>query len=60
MQRSRPKALTPPRTRRDSYAVPHRSRVQCFPDRELSAHRGKHRTLPELQEGDPLVLMLFH
>ena len=31
-----------------------------FPDHELSNHRGNHRTLPELQEGDPLVLVLFH
>ena len=31
-----------------------------FPDHELSDHRGKHRTLPELQEGDPLVLVLSH
>ena len=31
-----------------------------FPDHELSDHGGKHRTLPELQEGDPLVLMLSH
>ena len=29
-----------------------------FPDYELSDHRGKHRTLSELQEGDPLVLVL--
>jgi peroxiredoxin len=29
-----------------------------FPDYELSDHRGKHRRLAELQEGDPLVLVL--
>jgi peroxiredoxin len=29
-----------------------------FPDYELSDHRGKHRTLSELQESDPLVLVL--
>ena len=27
-----------------------------FPDFELSDHRGKRRTLSELQRGDPLVL----
>jgi hypothetical protein len=26
-----------------------------FPDYELSDHRGKHRRLSELQEGDPLA-----
>jgi len=29
-----------------------------FPDYELSDHRGKRRTLAELQEGDPMVLVL--
>src|SRR6202008_1987366 len=29
-----------------------------LPDYELADHRGKHRTLSELQEGDPLVLVL--
>ena len=29
-----------------------------FPDYELSDHRGKHRALSELQQGDPLVLVL--
>jgi peroxiredoxin len=29
-----------------------------FPDYELSDHRGKHRTLSELQGHDPLVLVL--
>jgi peroxiredoxin len=29
-----------------------------FPDYELSDHRGKHRTLSELQGADPLVLVL--
>ena len=29
-----------------------------FPDYGLSDHRGKHRTLSELQGGDPLVLVL--
>ena len=29
-----------------------------FPDYELSDHHGKHRTLSELQHGDPLVLVL--
>src|SRR6185295_3597646 len=29
-----------------------------FPDYELSDHRGKRRTLSELQGGDPLVLVL--
>lgn len=29
-----------------------------FPDYALSDHRGKHRTLSELQQHDPLVLML--
>jgi len=29
-----------------------------LPDYELSDHRGKHRKLSELQEGDPLVLVL--
>jgi peroxiredoxin len=29
-----------------------------FPDYELSDHRGTHRTLAELQGGDPLVLVL--
>ena len=29
-----------------------------FPDYELSDHRGKHRKLSELQQGDPLVLVL--
>jgi peroxiredoxin len=29
-----------------------------FPDYELPDHRGMHRTLSELQEGDPLVLVL--
>jgi peroxiredoxin len=29
-----------------------------FPDYELPGHRGKHRTLSELQQGDPLVLVL--
>ena len=28
-----------------------------FPDYELSDHRGEHRTLSELQQGDPLVLV---
>ena len=28
-----------------------------FPDYELSDHRGKHRALSELQQGDPLVLV---
>ena len=30
----------------------------AFPDYELSDHRGKRRSLSELQEGDPLVLVL--
>ena len=30
----------------------------AFPDYELSDHRGKHRTLSELQQGDPLVVVL--
>ena len=30
----------------------------AFPDYELSDHRGKRRTLSELQGGDPLVLVL--
>ncbi len=30
----------------------------AFPDYELPDHRGKHRTLSELQGGDPLVLVL--
>jgi peroxiredoxin len=30
----------------------------AFPDYELSDHRGKHRTLSDLQQGDPLVLVL--
>jgi peroxiredoxin len=29
-----------------------------FPNYELSDHRGKHRKLSELQQGDPLVLVL--
>jgi peroxiredoxin len=29
-----------------------------FPDYELSDHRGKHRKLSELQESDPMVLVL--
>jgi len=29
-----------------------------FPDYELADHQGKHRTLSELQEADPLVLVL--
>ncbi len=29
-----------------------------FPDYELSDHRGKHCTLSDLQQGDPLVLVL--
>ena len=29
-----------------------------FPDYELPDHRGKRRTLSELQQGDPLVLVL--
>ena len=29
-----------------------------FPDYNLADHSGKHRTLSELQEGDPLVLVL--
>jgi peroxiredoxin len=29
-----------------------------FPDYELSDHRGKHRRLADLQNGDPLVLVL--
>jgi peroxiredoxin len=29
-----------------------------FPDYELPDHHGKHRTLSELQQGDPLVLVL--
>src|SRR5829696_2805734 len=29
-----------------------------FPDYELSDHRGMHRTISELQRGDPLVLVL--
>ena len=29
-----------------------------FPDYELTDHRGKRRTLSELQQGDPLVLVL--
>ena len=28
-----------------------------FPDYELPDHRGKHRTLSELQQGEPLVLV---
>ena len=28
-----------------------------FPDYELSDHRGTRRTLSELQQGDPLVIM---
>ena len=39
-----------------SYIVP----GAVFPDHELSDHRGKHRTFPELQEGNPLVLVLSH
>ena len=30
----------------------------AFPDYELSDHRGKHRTLSELQGGEPLLLVL--
>ena len=30
----------------------------AFPDYELADHRGMHRTLSELQGGDPLVLVL--
>src|SRR5260370_22479402 len=30
----------------------------AFPDYELPDHRAKHRTLSELQGGDPLVLVL--
>ena len=30
----------------------------AFPDYKLPDHRGKHRTLSELQGGDPLVLVL--
>jgi peroxiredoxin len=30
----------------------------AFPDYNLADHTGKHRTLSELQEGDPLVLVL--
>jgi len=30
----------------------------AFPDYELPDYRGKHRTLSELQGGDPLVLVL--
>lgn len=30
----------------------------AFPDYELSDHRGKHRRLADLQQGDPLVLVL--
>ena len=30
----------------------------AFPDYELSDHRGTHRKLSELQQGDPLVLLL--
>ena len=29
-----------------------------FPNYDLSDHRGKHRTLSDLQEGDPMVLVL--
>ena len=29
-----------------------------FPDYELADHHGKHRTLSELQQGDPLVMVL--
>jgi hypothetical protein len=29
-----------------------------FPDYELGDHRGKRRPLSELQQGDPLVLVL--
>ncbi|MGZ5126860.1 MAG: hypothetical protein ACXWCY_14195 [Burkholderiales bacterium] len=29
-----------------------------FPDYALPDHRGKHRTLSELQRSDPLVLVL--
>ena len=30
----------------------------AFPDYDLPDHRGKHRTLSQLQGGDPLVLVL--
>jgi peroxiredoxin len=33
-------------------------RSLSFPDYALPDHRGKHRTLSELQQGDPLVLVL--
>jgi peroxiredoxin len=33
-------------------------RGAVFPDYKLSDHRGMHRTLSELQEADPLVLVL--
>ena len=35
----------------------HRPRRR-LPDYELSDHRGKHRSLSELQEGDPMVVVL--
>ena len=56
MQRSTSKVRSPHR-RKGRHAVRHRSR-RCLSRLRASDHRGKHRTLSELQQGDPLVLVL--
>jgi hypothetical protein len=56
MQRTTLKALSPHRRK-----VVMRSDIvpgAVFPDYELSDHRGTRRTLSELPQGDPLVLVL--
>src|SRR5207302_7790857 len=65
--------LRRPRAREDSRGCSQRCRApheRCppmtadiapgavIPDYELADHRGTHRTLSELQQGDPLVLVL--
>ena len=47
-----------PRTGVDAGMRPDIIPGAVFPDYELSDNRGKHRTLSELQQGDPLVLVL--
>src|SRR5262245_53457832 len=57
--RGAPRAADPrPRVEVESFMRPDIVPGAVFPDYELSDHRGKHRTLSELQGGDPLVLVL--
>ena len=54
MQRSRPKALSTPLRRRGSVCASDIVPGAVFPASRAVGCIGQHRTLPELQEGDPL------